>query len=343
MSILGDGGLRRRRHLADGARADRGRRAEEGPGAPEGARLPEGGRPRARRAAGGRTTYGSGVLIMFLTEMFRPESASRRRSRRARPRSPRRTAAGSARGRAWIQDLASFLVRRADGDGLVGLPRAAARTSRTRSTRCSACGPRATAARPCPHDVREGAAQRALEWQEQDGPKVKRIVPSPEARRASPYVFEAGDRARGCPYLPRAVPRHRQHDDVAASRVLAIAHDALHASQAALALRRRRSRPRRTRAIEDGVLLARPELGPSTRTRRAARAELAPLLPLRPRARVRARRTRGDRATRLVRRGRDAPRGHAEGGRPLEHGRARQPAARWRAATSATPRGRSSS
>jgi hypothetical protein len=72
----------------------------------------------------------------------------------------------------------------------------------------------------------EKALRMALLWQEQDGPKRKRIVPSGDPT-GKPYVFEAGDRARGFPYLQGGNIPMTGSMTTSGIAILAISHDAL--------------------------------------------------------------------------------------------------------------------
>ncbi len=211
------------------------------------------GKDQALGPTGGRTTYDTGVLIMFVTEYYRlkaPPAKPEKGHTRQGGKGSKNPCALPPDVLAWVQDMASWLASVQKDTGGWGYP-----TNREdfSNTQYALLGLRA--ARDCGADVPavvfERALRMALEWQQQDGPKVKRVTPNPDPTQG-PYAFEAGDRARGWPYLRDVVnAAHTGSMTTSGLAILAIAHDAL-------------TRPKRlerydtplenrtTRAIQDG-------------------------------------------------------------------------------------------
>lgn len=178
-------------------------------------------------ATGGRTTYDTSVLIMFVTEYFRTKAGPPKdekghtRQGRGGGKNPCSLPPDAL---AWVQDMATWLCGVQKDTGGWGYP---VHREDFSNTQYALLGLRA--ARDCganvPAVVFERALRLALAWQEPDGPKVKRVVPNPDGSHG-PYAFEAGDRSRGFPYLlsPFAATGSMTTSGIA---ILAIAHDAL--------------------------------------------------------------------------------------------------------------------
>lgn len=177
-------------------------------------------------AMGARTTYEAGSLAMFVTEYYRMPPVE------VKPQGHTQQTPGSKNpcnlppdAMAWLQDLATWLCQVQKDTGGWGYP---GNREDFSNTQYALLGLRA--ARDCgatvPATVFEKALKMALQWQQQDGPKVKRIVPSGDPT-ATPYVFEAGDRARGFPYLQGPTVPSTGSMTTSGIAILSIAHDAL--------------------------------------------------------------------------------------------------------------------
>jgi hypothetical protein len=182
-------------------------------------------RDMALAPTGSRTTYEAAALIMFVTEYYRePPTEAKPQGHTQQTPGGKNPCNLPPEALLWIQDLATWLCGVQKDTGGWGYP---GNREDFSNTQYALLGLRA--ARDCgaivPATAFEKALRMALLWQEQDGPKVKRIVPSPDPD-ASPYVFEAGDRARGFPYLrePYLATGSMTTSGIA---ILAIAHDAL--------------------------------------------------------------------------------------------------------------------
>jgi hypothetical protein len=264
-----------------------------------------------------RTTYGTGVLIMFLTELYRNKPGKTD----ARYATKKKEGCGLPKDIAsWIQELASWIVSVQLDDGWWRYPHTP--PSDLSNTQYALLGLRA--ARDCGADVPLSrfvvALERCLATQQQDGKKLVRVIP-PDNPGEKSYSVDRGDRARGWSYrATHDADGHRQHDDGRHRR----ARDLPDAC----------SSPRGTAATPttsiakvgraSGTLhVARRQLG--RRLQPAARgAGLALLLPLRARARGRVRGSDARRRARLVPRGGQAPVGPAEARGAVEHGRDRR-------------------
>lgn len=175
--------------------------------------------------SGGRSTYDTGILLMFVTDYWRgkpePEPKGRTRPGR-RHKNPCNLPPEILQ---WVQKLANWLVRvRKTATSTWGYP---AHRDDHSNTQYAFLGLRA--ARDCgakiPAAVFVQAAKTMMERQEQEGPKVIRIVPSPDPN-ASPYAIDAGDRARGWSYMQEPfLPTGSMTTSGIA--ILAICHDAL--------------------------------------------------------------------------------------------------------------------
>ena len=181
-------------------------------------------RDTALGQAGTRSTYDAGTLLMFVTAYFRGKSEEDSGSTRP----------GRSRGnpcdmpddvKQWLQEVVDWLVRvRKPATSTWGYP---AHRDDHSNTQYAYLGLRA--ARDCgariPNQVFQKGIETMLARQEADGPKVPRVLPSPDPD-ASPYVIHAGDRARGWSYLPDP-PVATGSMTTAGIAVLAICNDAL--------------------------------------------------------------------------------------------------------------------
>ena len=175
--------------------------------------------------SGSRTTYDAGVLIMFVTEYYRSRAevpAEKGHTRESRP--IKNPCALPEDVRLWVQEMATWLVEKQQDSGGWGYP---AHRVDLSNTQYAILGIRA--ARDCgaviPASCFEKALKLALDWQEKDGPKDKRLLPSGDPT-GKPYVIEAGDRSRGWTYLlePYNATGSMTTSGLA---ILSIAHDAL--------------------------------------------------------------------------------------------------------------------
>lgn len=181
-----------------------------------------------------RTTYDVSVLIMFTAEYWRgpvkpTAKGGTRESRGANPCNMPPDV------KAWIEELAAWLVASAkvqDDPGTParelggwGYPHDRPDMS---NTQYALLGLRAARDCGCAVDISgfERALEFALAWQDQDGPKARRLLPASEPG-GTPYVIEGGDRSRGWPYLQQPDGARTGSMTTAGLAVLAIAHDAL--------------------------------------------------------------------------------------------------------------------
>ncbi len=175
-------------------------------------------------SAGGRSTYDTGILLMFLTAYWRGEEpkAEGPRTRPGRPaKNPCELPADAKR---WLQELTNWLVRvRKPATATWGYP---AHRDDHSNTQYAFLGLRA--ARDCgakvPSQVFIQAAKTFMERQEPEGPKVPRIVKSTDPNM-SDYVV-GHDRARGWSYMPQPFLATGSMT-TSGIAVLAICHDAL--------------------------------------------------------------------------------------------------------------------
>jgi hypothetical protein len=253
--------------------------------------------------SGARTTYATGVLIMFLTEMYRPDEKPEKEKDKEDARyatkpkkDPCKLPPDIA---AWIQELALWLVDVQMQDGWWRYPHTP--PSDLSNTQYALLGLRA--ARDCGAAVQQApflrAMTRTLEAQQKDGPPPA-DHPADEARRDGDAV--GGDKA-----LAR-LPGDRRHyvtgSMTTGDAVLAIAHDAMYEAEwfsATPEMERKVHAPCRTPARQELRWTNRPV------------ARVAPLLP-RPRARVRLCRPRQDRSF-MVRMGPSTSRQQQKDGR----------------------------
>ena len=152
-----------------------------------------------RAGSGVRTTYDTGVLLMFITEMFRPEMKDEKKERYATK--PKKDPCNLPKDMAsWVQDLAGWLVSVQLEEGWWRYP--IAPPGDLSNTQYALLGLRA--ARDCGATVPASCFMRAIDGtlaaQEQDGPKLKRIIKGSGKPGETDYAVEGGDRARGWPY-----------------------------------------------------------------------------------------------------------------------------------------------
>lgn len=175
---------------------------------------------------GSRRTYDTGILLMFLTEMFRPEmKADKEKDRYAKPRV--KDPCGLSKDAAQhVQDLASWLISVQLAEGWWRYP--AYPPGDLSNAQYALLGLRA--ARECGAVVPLDAFMKALEFtlaqQQQEGPKVKRIIKGSGKAGDKDYVVDGGDQARGWKYQPDAGPISGSMT-TAGVAVLAICRDAL--------------------------------------------------------------------------------------------------------------------
>jgi hypothetical protein len=181
--------------------------------------------------ASGRTTYDTGVLLMFATEYHRARAPKPPPPKKGRTREGKDGKDGKDGGpcglpedvRPWIQTLVDHLVSTRKEPGTWGYPQYEDDHS---NTQYAFLGLRA--ARDCGAIVPEAVFLRAIATvmarQEKDGPAVMRQVPA-AGPGESTYAIDQGDRARGWKYRePFTVTGSMT---TAAIAVLAISHDAL--------------------------------------------------------------------------------------------------------------------
>ena len=204
-------------------------------------------------ASGGRTTYDTGILLMFITAYWRgkviEEKPARGRTRPGR-RGKQLPCNMPPEAQRWVQDLVNGLVRvRKAATSTWGYP---AHRDDLSNTQYAFLGLRA--ARDCgakvPNPVFVQAAKTLLERQEQDGPKVPRIMEPAAPGETKTVTADAGDRARGWsylqePYLPTGSMT------TAGIAILAICHDALRRPKR-VALYNSKMERAVTRSIQDG-------------------------------------------------------------------------------------------
>lgn len=150
-----------------------------------------------------RRTYDTGTLLMFLTEMYRPEAKPEKdkdRYAKARPKDPCGLPKEAAE---WVQEAASWLAGVQLDDGWWRYPTFP--PGDLSNTQYALLGLRA--AHECgaqvPLDCFMKALDQTLKQQEQDGPKVQRIVKGSGKPGESDYVV-GNDKARGWKYQPDA-------------------------------------------------------------------------------------------------------------------------------------------
>lgn len=179
----------------------------------------------ASEAGSARTTYGAGVLLMFLTEYYRPKQKPSSDPRYAKPKGkdpcglPKEVLA-------WVQDLANYLVSVQLESGWWRYPHSP--PGDLSNTQYALLGLRA--ARDCGADVPQSkfllALEKTLATQEADGPKVRRTIP-PSKPGETEYAVDSGDRARGWAYQGGTGELVTGSITTAAIAVLAICRDAL--------------------------------------------------------------------------------------------------------------------
>ena len=220
-------------HLAKGVkvkRKGRGRAAanEPVPGAVDKALNYCRHQDKLRGQAGSRTTYDTGVLLMFAAEYYHPHTGKK-------PGSKKHTVTKKARNNpcklpedasAWIRNMKDWLIKAQETEGGWGYPQHREDLS---NTQYALLGLRA--ARDCggmvPRKVFKRVIERLIATQEEDGPKVMRSIGG-RKKGDTIYKIESGDRARGWGYLPEHRPRVATGSMTTSGiGCLAISHDAL--------------------------------------------------------------------------------------------------------------------
>ncbi len=216
---------------------------------------------------GSRRTYDSSALLMFLTEMYRPEAKpSTERYAHAKVKDP----CGLPKDvQTLVQELATWLVSVQMTEGWWRYPNFP--PGDLSNTQYALLGLRA--ARDCgasvPAECFSKALEQTLAQQEKDGPKVRRIIKGGGKAGESDYAVDSGDRSRGWKYQPDA-------GGVCGSMTtagIAVARDLPGRALEAGALRRTSTRPVTGRP-RDRCRTASPgstRTGPSTRTLPRAR------------------------------------------------------------------------
>lgn len=174
--------------------------------------------------SGGRSTYDTGILMMFVTSYWRGKEEAAPGAHPRTGRQPKNVCALPADAKRWLQDLVNWLVRvRKPATSTWGYP---AHRDDHSNSQYAFLGLRA--ARDCgamvPAQVFATTAKTFLERQEQDGPKVPRILINPDPTGRD-YVV-GHDKARGWSYLqePFTATGSMTTSGIA---VLSICHDAL--------------------------------------------------------------------------------------------------------------------
>ncbi len=156
---------------------------------------------KLRGQGGGRTTYDTGTLLMFVVEYYRVPA---KKSGRRKKHSVTKKQAGNPCGMPpeiaeWVRDMADWLKRSQESTGDWSYPKPRPDNS---NTQYALLGLRA--ARECggivPGIVFINVIKRLLANQEQAGPKVLRTIGG-EKKGEPIYKIDAGDRARGWSYL----------------------------------------------------------------------------------------------------------------------------------------------
>ncbi len=179
-----------------------------------------------RGGSGTRTTYDTGVLLMFVTEYYRPKD------KKKKPRKGHTTTAEAVKNpcalpkdvRAWVRDMAKWLAGQQQAAGAWGYPQNRWDYS---NTQYALLGLRAAKDCGIPIDPKVWfkALNHALSFQAEDGPKVMRTIRA-SGKGQKDYVFDAGDRARGWGYM-EAAKNPTGSMTTAGIAILAICHDAL--------------------------------------------------------------------------------------------------------------------
>ena len=146
------------------------------------------------------STYGAGCLLMFLTEMFRPEEKPDKDKGRYAKAKPKDPCGLPKEMREWVEELARWLASVQMEDGWWRYP--ATPPSDLSNTQYALLGLRA--AHDCGAQVPMLAIMKALEGtlaaQEKDGPKVRRLIPGGGKPGDTDYAVDSGDKARGWKY-----------------------------------------------------------------------------------------------------------------------------------------------
>ena len=179
-----------------------------------------------RGQAGSRTTYDTGVLLMFAAEYYHPHLDKKGRpikhtvTKKQRD-NPCKLPEDASK---WIRDMKSWLISVQEKEGGWSYPKPREDLS---NTQYALLGLRA--ARDCggkvPGRVFKRVIERMLATQEQDGPKVLRSIGGTK-KGDTIYKIESGDKARGWSYLTSPFLATGSMT-TSAIGCLAISHDAL--------------------------------------------------------------------------------------------------------------------
>ena len=176
--------------------------------------------------AGGRTTYDTGVLLMFVTEYYRtdPKGKKGRKKHTVTKKAAKNPCEMPQHARDWIRDMAASLANSREPSNGWGYPKPREDLS---NTQYALLGLRA--ARDCggkvPREVFLKIIERMLATQQKDGPKMRRTIGG-EKKGDPIYVVDSRDRARGWSYLESPMQPSGSMT-TAGIACLAIAHDAL--------------------------------------------------------------------------------------------------------------------
>src|SRR5262245_18354175 len=175
---------------------------------------------------GTRATYDSGLLILFVTEMYRPDAKEKDKDHRYAKPKEKGPCGHPTDVRDWLSDVAHWLVSVQMEDGWWRYPTSP--PADLSNTQYALLGLRA--ARDCGIPVPATTFLKALEAtrsaQEADGPKMRRVLPPTKPGERS-YSFEAGDKARGLCYQAGSKQLLTGSMTTAGLGTLAICHDAL--------------------------------------------------------------------------------------------------------------------
>lgn len=180
----------------------------------------------AKAKGGGRTTYDTAVLLMFVTKYYRPAEKKGKKGRHNTVESKKKGGPCQLPPdvAAWVREMGLWLANNQKQTGGWGYPQNREDWS---NSQYALLGLRA--ARDCGVKIPPGvflkAMQRALKLQEQDGPKVPRTMPALRKGERE-YQIDAGDKARGWGYL-ESMNNPTGSMTTSGIAILAICHDAL--------------------------------------------------------------------------------------------------------------------
>jgi len=202
-----------------------------------------------RGDTGARTTYDTGVLLMFVIEYYRPKTKKKPDKGHTATKDAVKNPCSLPRDiRAWVRNMAKWLAGQQQTSGGWGYPQNRWDYS---NTQYALLGLRAAKDCGIPIDPKVWlkALNHALSFQEETGPKVNRVLKA-SGKGQKDYVFDAGDKARGWGYMESA-RNPTGSMTTAGIAILAICHDAL--------LKPRRFKPytdqlknKTTQSVQDG-------------------------------------------------------------------------------------------